>query len=169
MGALRSSFFFSILFLVMVHPIVPVVYSEISETEVVSALTSAEEAAASAFVAVLEAERAGGNVSKLLVRLNDAAEGLSKAEISYRLGNYEAAISFSAISSGICTGVRSDAEELRLQALGPKHMQVWLRMIESVLGAAIVGIGGFWSWRLFKRRYFERILRMKPEVSFDES
>jgi len=169
MDALRSWFFFLVLFLVMYPCVVPVVYSETSETEAASALANAEDAAASAFVVVLEAERAGVNVSELLIRLNDAAEDLSKAEISYRLGDFQTAIVFSGISSETCKAVNADAEELRLEALGPKYMGVWLRMAGSVLGVVIVGIGGFWSWRFFKRRYFERILRMKPEVNSDES
>ena len=52
-----------------------------------SKLQAADTAVDGAFTAVLDAEKAGANVTALLAQLNDAAGILAQAEISYRTGD----------------------------------------------------------------------------------
>jgi len=58
---------------------------------------------------------------------------------------------------------------LRTEAYGPKVTGFWLTFTGSLVGLVAVGFGSFWGWRFFKKRYYERVLRMKPEVRPDES
>jgi len=133
------------------------------------AVERAETETVSAYRAVLDAEQAGANVSGLLVRLNDAGEHLAEAEIAYGLGDFEAAINFANVCLEISRAVKIEADELRLEASGPRYMDVWFRMIGSIFGMTVVGFGSFWAWRIFKKRYYRRVLETKPEVVSGES
>jgi hypothetical protein len=140
-----------------------------SEDAASLAISQAEQVLASAFEAVLEAERAGANVSGLLVMLNDAGVFLAKAQVAYRLGDFEEAVGFADLCYEIGEGVKGKAGELRVEAYGPRVIGFWLTMAGSLVGVVAVGVGSVWGWRFFKRRYYRHVLRMKPEVSSDES
>ena len=134
-----------------------------------SAVGEAEEVVASAYEAVLEAEHAGANVSGLLASLNEAGELLATAQVAFRLGDFDEAVLSASLCSEICEVVRDEADELRVEAYGAKIMNSWLTMTGSTIGVVAVVFGSFWGWRVFKRRYVRRALRMKPEVAKDES
>jgi len=134
-----------------------------------SAIGQAEGVVASAYEAVLEAEQAGANVSGLLVRLNEAGELLARAQVAFRLGDFDEAVVSANLCSEIGEGVRSEADELRVKAYGGRVTGSWLTMTGSMVSVVAVVFGSFWGWRVFKRRYIRRVLRMKPEVVKDES
>ena len=133
------------------------------------AISQAEEVLASAYGAVLEAEQAGADVSDLLVRLNDAGELLAMAQVAFRLGDFGEAVRCADLCYEIGGEVKSKAYELRLEAHGMRTTGFWLAMTGSLVGVVAVVFGSFWGWHAFKRRYFQRVLRMKPEVAKDES
>jgi len=143
-------------------------FASVSENEATLALADAERAVVSAYQEALKAEEVGANVSGLLVRLNEAGGYLGRAEIAFRLGDFEAAINFVNVCSEISEGVKIEADGLRMEAYGPRYMDVWLRMTGSILGMIVMGVGSFWAWRVFKRRYYRRVLDMKPEVVVGE-
>ena len=68
------------IFLVGMHPAVA------QSTEGNSDLQAANTALGQAFTAVLNAEKAGANVTDLVARINDAANILAEAENNYRTG-----------------------------------------------------------------------------------
>lgn len=140
-----------------------------SEDLAVSAISQAEEALASAYEAVLEAEQAGANVSSLLARLNDAGRLLAKAQVAYRLADVDEATHSANLCYEISKGVRSDANEPRIGAYETRVMGFWLTMTGSLVGVVAVVFGSFLGWRAFKRRYYRRMLRTKPEVAKNES
>lgn len=139
------------------------------EDVAVSAISHAEEVLASAYEAALEAEGAGANVSGLLVRLNDAGEHLAKAHIAYRLGDFDQAGSFANLCSEIGEDVKSEADGLRGAGFESRVTGFWLTIAGSLVGVVAAGLGGVWGWRVFKRRYYQRVLGMKPEVASDDS
>jgi len=123
----------------------------------------------SAHEAVLEAERAGANVSGLLARLKVAGEGLAQAHISYRLGDFDVAARSAELCSQIGEEVMVEAYELRGLALEEAVQRFRWTMIGSVLSVAIVVGASFLGWRIFKLRYYRRVSGMRPEVVSGES
>ena len=139
------------------------------ESSAASAVAGAEADVVSAYEAVLEAERVGADVSVLLVRLSDAGECLAEAEVAFRLGDFDESVRLADICSGISEEVESEAGELWVQAYGARYFDMGLRITGSLVSMVVVGLGGFWAWRVFKRRYYRRVLEMKPEVVSGES
>ncbi len=105
----------------------------------------------------------------MLVRLNEAGELLAEAQVAFRLGDFDEAVFSANLCSEIGEEVSGEADELRVEAYSSRVMSSWLTMTGSLVGVVAVVIGSFWGWRVFKRRYYRRVLRMKPEVAKDES
>lgn len=129
-----------------------------------SVIKQAEDAMASAYEAILEAEQIGANVSGLLARLNITAENLANAHILHHLEDFENATRFAHLCYNIGEEVRSEAHKLKTEAYGPHVASIWTRTILSI--GSIIGIilTSFFGWYVFKRRYYRRMLRMKPEA-----
>jgi len=131
-----------------------------SEDMTVSAINRAEEVIALAYQSVLEAEKAGADVSGLVTRLNAVVELLAEAHISYRLEDFDDAVR----SANLCyekgEKVRFDADRMRDLAVEDGRQRFWWTIVESIVGVGVVICGGFLSWHLFKRRYFHG---MRPE------
>lgn len=169
MSVLRFSVIIMI-FLVLVSEFsIATVFGEINENEAASALMDAEEAIESAYRAALEAEQSGANISSLLGQLNAAGENLSLASMAYRQGDFQKASDFANSSKNIGEEVQTAAVDLKNSASYESVERMWLTMIGSIVGVVVVSLGSFWVWRVFKRRYYDRVLGMKPEVSSDES
>lgn len=139
------------------------------EDSAASAVAQAESDMASGFDVVLEAERVGADVSVLLVRLNGAGESLAEAEVAYKRGDFNESVRLAGICSVTSEEVKSEAEELWVQAYGQKSLNLGLRAAGSLVGMVTVGVGSVWAWRVFKRRYYRGVLKMKPEVDSNGS
>lgn len=145
----------------------PVFSSEEAVAE--ESMSEAESVVVSAYRAVLEAEKVGANVTILLSQLNDAVSYLSKAYMSYRMGNLEDA----SHSANLCVDV---GKEIEMEALGLRD-EAEKESSRSLVNVLILsGIGVFSvlcvsaaGWGIFKKLYFKRILKLKPEVASDES
>ncbi len=129
----------------------------------------ADNALVSAYQAILETERAGADVSNLLVQLNDAGDILAKAHIAYTLKDFEDATSFANACYYIIEDVKSQTNELRDMSHKSRIVGFWLTITGSLVGVVAVVFGAFWSWRVFKRRYIRQIPKMKVEVAQSES
>ena len=151
------------------HFFVSLASAEVGENDASLALSNAEEAVFSAFQTVLKAEEAGANVSGLLVQLDDAGEFLVEAHAAYRVGDVDEVVRSAGLCSEIAGNVKSQADDLWVKAYGSSVMGLWLALVGSVVGVVVVGLGSFWGWRFFKRRYYRRVLGLKPEVNSDES
>lgn len=129
-----------------------------------SVVSEAEQLIALAYEAVLDAEKVGANISGLLVSLNNASELLSEACMAFEDGDFEAAIQFSGLASGVGNEVMDDAEKLEVEArYAGANRFVW-SIVGSVLGVALVVCASFWFYRTFKRRYYARLLKSRPRV-----
>jgi len=146
-----------------------ITFGKVSGDEASLALTNAESTLVSAYQKVLEAEEAGANVSGLLVRLNEAGGFLARARMAYTLGDFDEAVRFASSSGDVAVEVQNSAVGLRDLALGDGVQRLWFTLVGSVVGVVLVVLGCFWVWRVFKRRYYRRVLGMKPEVATDES
>lgn len=140
-----------------------------TEDEATTAIIEAETNLGLAYQAIRDAEEAGANLSSLFVQLNEAAELLAQANISYRTGDLDDATNLASASTVIANNLKIEAYRARDNALYQRIQSFQLALAESILGITMVIAGGFVSWRLFKRRYYRRVLRLKPEISSDES
>jgi hypothetical protein len=137
--------------------------------EASSSVGEAEVAVRQAFNATLEAERAGGNVSGLIVRLDEAGGLLDEAEIALRNGNSSEAADNASLCMGIAESVKSDADVLKASALDQAQTVFKMYLAFSVVGIAVFVVVLVLVWRWFKRGYVRKILGMKPEVARDEA
>jgi len=140
-----------------------------SQMVAASAIEKAEEALASAYEAVLEAEGAGANVSALVARLSEAGELLAQAQVSYRLGDFDGAARFADLCGEIGEEVKVEAYDLRGLALEEAAQRFRWTMIGSIVGVVAILCLSLLGWRIFKRRYYGRVLGTRPEVGSDES
>jgi len=153
-SVLKFSFVLLMLLVFASQCYVSVTIAQVSESEASSALTTAEGAVDSAYQAVLRAEEAGANVSGLLVQLNDAGEFLAEARMAYKAGDFGGAVHFADLSRGIGEEVMNEARELKDLTTTESMQRMWFTMTGSILGVACIVFGSFFSWRFFKRRYF---------------
>jgi len=135
------------------------------ESEAVSAVEGAEAAVAEAFGAVVEAERAGGNVSGLLDRLDVAADYLARAKMGLRTGDFDSAVGNAGLCVEALEGLLEDAAALQDTAARASTQRLWIITSGSMMGVGMVICGGFLGWRWFKQRYYKRASTMKPEVA----
>jgi len=143
--------------------------SGVGSDEALIAIDRADSAIVLAYRAVLEAEGAGANVSGLLEELNFGAEALATANMLYRVGNFGEAVNFADLCYDSVVGVAAKADEaVRLAEFEGKG-QFYVTSAASTLGVCCVVLGGVFGWRVFKRRYFRRVLETKPEVVSNES
>jgi hypothetical protein len=136
----------------------------VSIDEAAEAIGRAEYDLGSAFVAVAEAERAGADVSVLLDKLDSAGGFLSEANVAVSAGNYESAYSFAVACSSAVDGVAEDAVRLKVAAEIAQSASFFSTLIVSGIGVGVVIVGACFVWWFLKRRYFRRVLDMKPEV-----
>ena len=116
-----------------------------------------------------EAEGAGADVAGLLDELNDGAEALSKAYMSHRVGNFDDAIDFANLCCDLVGGIEAEANELQDVAATERNQCLRLNILSSVLVVVCTFYYGFFGWRFFKRWYYQRVLKIKPEVASNES
>ena len=137
--------------------------------EASSNVGEADVAVRQAFNAALEAEKAGANVSGLIVRLNAAGSVLVEAEIALGNGNSSEAVSKAGQCIGIAENIKSDADVLRVSALDEAQTVFWTYLAFSVVGVAVFVVVLVLVWRRFKRGHVEKMLAMRPEVAHDEA
>jgi len=135
--------------------------------EASSAIGEADNALRMAFEAVLEAERAGANVSDLIVKLDEAGRLLAEAENAYRVGNFNEAVSKAEECSMLADGVAVEASSLKSLALANAQTALWQNLTFSCFGGLAFLVALFFVWGWFKRVYAKKLMRMKPEVAVD--
>ncbi|HKZ95151.1 MAG TPA: hypothetical protein VJ249_11325 [Candidatus Bathyarchaeia archaeon] len=143
-------------------------FAAAGEDTVALAISNGEDIINSAFQTVLEAEQAGANVSRLLISLNSAEQLLVQARFSFRIGDFENASRLAERSKEIGVVVESEAAGLRDLAEKSWHERFFVAIAGSMSSIGIIASGSFIGWRFFKRRYYRRVLGMKPEGSPDE-
>jgi hypothetical protein len=135
--------------------------------EASSSVGEADVAVRQAFDATLEAERAGANVSGLIVKLDGAVGLLAEAENAYRIGSFSEAISRAEECSALANGVVGEALSLRSSGLADAQKAALQTLTFSCVGGAAFLTVLFFVWGWFKRAYAGKLLRMKPEVASD--
>jgi hypothetical protein len=132
-------------------------------------VADADAAVRQAFNATLNAERAGANVSGLILRLNEAGGILVEAEIALGNGNSSKAASEASQCFGMAESVKGDADALKASALDEAQTLLWTYLTFSVVGVAVFVVVLVLVWRRFKRGYVGNTMSMKPEVAHYEA
>ena len=127
------------------------------------ALIDAENVLSSAYVAVGEAEKSGGNVSGLLVKLDSRGCFLAEAQTCYRNGDFDGAVYYADLSVRNVTGLVEEAGQLEALAVSEYNERFFQTVAASGVAVVVIVLGSVVGWLLFKRRYFEKVLKMKPE------
>lgn len=146
----------------MVSPLIVKCSTNTEDLDLV--LNKAENDIKTAYLAVLQAENAGGNVSHIVSRLRAAAGLLAEAQNAYKAGDYEDAYQYALNCSELLDGLVEDAEKIEIKAKQLHNSNFYLAVIESSIGLAAVILCGAIGWRFLRRWYFKRLLRMKPEA-----
>ena len=131
-------------------------------------LQAANAAVDQAFNAVLDAEKAGANVTGLLVQINTAQSILAQAENSYRTGDINAAVtqadSVLPIAQQVTALAQTAKQTATVNAQNASNATIALTVIGSVIFVLVL----FQVWRLFKRRYIKNLSEAKPELVSNE-
>jgi hypothetical protein len=135
--------------------------------EISSLISVGDDDLQRAFVAVLEAERAGANVSGLIVKLDMAGRNLTEAEMFYKSGLLDEALSRATLCSLLANEVAGEASSLKsLASVSAKNAE-WQVFMFSGFGTFVFLIALVLVWNLFKRSYDRKLLKMKPKAGSD--
>jgi len=127
----------------------------VTETEARLAIESAQGKIVECYNAVVDVEKAGGNITDLLSRLDDAGGLLSKATLAYSYGEFDEAHDFAVQSEEGLEGFVDEANALKETAKQEKYWDFVITVIAPIVGAELVVCGSFAVWFLLKRKYAE--------------
>jgi CHASE3 domain sensor protein len=133
-----------------------------------SKLLAANTAVNQAFNAVLDAEKAGANVTDLLAQLNTAQGILAQADNSYRVGDTNTATTQATSVISIAQQVTLDAQNTNQTAIVSSQNGFWSTIALTVIGVFVFVLVLFLVWRRFRRNYIERLSGAKPELVSSE-
>jgi hypothetical protein len=139
------------------------VFAQIDQTA--SKLQAANTAINGAFNAVLEAEKAGANVTGLLVQLNVAVGDLAQAENSYRTGDSSTAEAKVDSVLPIAQEVVTAAQAAKQTVTVSGQNAFWSTIAFTVIVGFVFVLILFLVWRRFKRNYIKNLSDAKPEVN----
>jgi hypothetical protein len=134
-----------------------------------SKLQEANSAIEQSFNAVLDAEKAGANITNQLTLLNSAASILTQAENSYRVGDKNIAEDNLDTLFSIVEQVTADAQTKREVASTSAQAKLWSTTIYTVIAVTVFVLALFLVWRVLKRSYVKNLSNTKPEVPINES
>ena len=141
----------------------------VEKADAEEALIDAENILSSVYVAVLEVEKGGGNVSGLLMKLDSGGNFLAEAQVCYGNGDFDGAVYYADLSVRNVTGLVEEADQLKALAISGYNESLFQTMAASGVAVVVIVLGSVVGWLIFKQRYFEKVLKMKPEVVKGES
>jgi hypothetical protein len=134
-----------------------------------SSIQAANDAVNQAFIAVLDAEQAGANVTSLLSQLNGAAKLLANAENAMRAGNADNAANNADTAVSIARQVTSQAQRNKESALASKQDALVINIAWTITASVILVIILILLWWWTKKRYVNTLMKAKPEVVSNET
>ena len=140
-----------------------------AESEAISKVSLAENSLETAYLSLLEADRAGGHVSGLVALLNTALEYYSESENALELGEYDAAIQLAG-KSVEASNVVFETDINLIEITKKVEEEVFRKQLFLSFGVVcLIVLFGFLGWRQFKVYYVHRVMDSRPEVIADES
>jgi len=125
----------------------------VDETDVRSSIAATEENIVVCYRAIADADEAGATTTALLAALNEAGELLSRADLAYKMGDFDSALDFANQSQERLNGFVAQAVVLRETAVQQRYWDFMVYVVGSIVGTVVVVVGGFAVWFFLKRRY----------------
>ena len=147
----------------------PVFSRAVDQGEAESMVANANDGIEEAYLAVVEAERAGGNVTELVSRLNDAIVLLETAERRLDSGEYDEAFTYAEEALEQSNVIKEEAQSLRSLAELRAEIEFRNRLVISIMISFYVILFGYVGWFYFKRYYIRKISETRPEIAEPES
>jgi hypothetical protein len=139
------------------------------ESEAVSSISHAEDSLKAAYLSVLEAERAGVDISEVVVLLNNALTYFSEAERALKSGQHDTAVQLAGKAAEVSNAVLEANINLIFVAGHVEEEAFRNQLFLSSALVCLVVMFGFLGWRRFKVYYVSRVMDVRPEVVVDES
>ena len=136
----------------------------VSSQDAAASVSEAEQSLEQAYIAILDAERAGANVSSLLVKLNEGAGLFSASQLAFEIGNFTEASRLATLLSSVAGDVWDEAARLEVEAGDAAVDRNWFYLVLSVAVVSVVLVASGLGYRYFKGWYFRRLLKLKPKV-----
>ncbi len=129
-----------------------------------SKLQASSDAVNLAFNAVLDAEKAGVNVTGLLAQINTAQLILAQAENSYRTGDTNTSATQADSILPLLQHVTAAAQSAKQNAIISTQNAFYSTIALTIVGIFMFVLFLFLFWRRVKQKYVERLSDAKPEV-----
>jgi hypothetical protein len=142
---------------------IPVCFA-IDELTAMSAINQAEIKLNTSFIAVMEAEDAGGDITHLLADLHLAGDYLTDAYLAFRNKDYDDSYLFALDCVDTSEEIDIDANQIKLIAENTEREFLLLTVAVSGIGVILLIIFSIFIWRFLKIRYYKKVLEMKPET-----
>ena len=143
---LLASLFFLLLIALFYSPVFA------SQSDAETSISSAKKMILGCYNAAKNAETAGANITTLTGTLNEAGLLLSKAELTYSKGDFDAAASLAVQSQNKLNNLIAEANSLRANAAKRQSQDFLVNMVGSLAGAFIIVGAGACVWVILKRR-----------------
>jgi hypothetical protein len=124
-----------------------------TQNDAIAAIVAAEQEIVVSYDTAAEADAVGANVTALLLRLEEAGELLSQANLSYRLGDFDSAFTLASLSQSLLDGFVVEAEALTERTIQENYWDFTVTVGGSVIATLAVVGGSFVVWHLLKKKY----------------
>lgn len=137
-----------------------------NEEDAQNAIDTAQNMLTSAFRSLIEAEKSGANVTFLSEKLTNAAGHLTSAFLFYKAQNFSLAESSALTCYALAQSVKVEADELmEYPAVFQRLNNFSFRIFGYVVSVSAIVLGSIFSWQFFKKQYFQKAEKMRPEVA----
>jgi hypothetical protein len=121
-----------------------------------------------AFNAVLAADKAGANITRLLAQLNTASGILAQAENFYRIGDSNTAAALADRVLPIVKEVITAAQNAKQGALNDGQNAFFQLIAFTAICVSVFVFALFLVWRRLKRGYFKSLSESRTEMTANE-
>ncbi len=129
-----------------------------------NAIVEAQAQADRAYGVIVDAERAGANVTGLVEEFNRGWVLLEAARMRLSLNDANDAYWKASNSSSIFLNVAQEAETARSNAVMDASQRILSTILGSIVTVVALTFGSYFLSRTLRRRGYEAVLRRRPEV-----
>jgi hypothetical protein len=141
------------------------VESAFAQSNPAATLQTANDEINGAFNAVLAAEKSGANVTNLADRLSVGADFLAQAEMAFRKGDSNTAVSKANEAISVAGEVNLSAQSAQISASTSAQNAFLITIGASVAGCVVLVLVLFFVWRRIRKNYVRDFGAARPEVT----
>lgn len=123
-----------------------------SEADARAAVAQASQRVSACYSVAADADKAGANVTGLLLTLDDAGVVLSKAELALGTGEFDSAATLAHLCEEKLVGFEDGAVGLKDSAVRAGFLDFAFGVVGSAVGSVMVVVAGVGVWFYLKRR-----------------